>query len=103
MTLFLSLLAAISFTFGGVFMKLSDGFNRPFPSFAVFGLFALGAGLQTLVTQKNELAVSYIVILGLEAILALTLGMFIFREGLSALKVIGFVLVVSGVGFLRSA
>ena len=67
MTLFLSLCAAASFTFGGVCMKFSEGFTRPFPSFAVFGLFALGAGLQTMVTSKSELAVSYIVILGLEA------------------------------------
>ena len=103
MTLLLSLFAAASFTFGGVCMKLSDGFSKPLPTIALFGLFFLGASLQTLVTQKNELAISYIVILGLEAVLALAFGIFIFREGLSALKILGFLLVVSGVGFLRSA
>jgi small multidrug resistance pump len=103
MTLLLSLCAAASYTFGGVCMKLSDGFTRPIPSIALFGLFFLGAGLQTLVTQKNELAISYIVVLGLEAVLALAFGVFIFREGLSAFKLIGFALVVCGVGFLRSA
>jgi small multidrug resistance pump len=103
MTLLLSLCAAASYTFGGVCMKLSEGFTRPLPSIALFMLFLLGASLQTLVTQKSELAISYIVVLGLEAVLALAFGIFIFKEGLSAFKIIGFLLIVSGVGFLRSA
>jgi multidrug transporter EmrE-like cation transporter len=103
MTLFLSLCAAAAYTLGGICMKLSDGFNRPWPSIGVFYLFALGAAIQTIVTTKNELAVSYIVVLGLEAVLALAFGIFIFKEGVSVLKIAGFMLVIIGVGCLRSA
>lgn len=103
MTLLLSICAAISYTVGGICMKYSEGFLRPWPSVGVFGLFALGAAIQTMVTMKNELAISYIVVLGLEAVLALAFGTLIFKEGISGIKLLGFVLVVSGVGFLRSA
>lgn len=67
----------------------------------VFGLFALGAAIQTQITLKNELAISYIVVLGLEAVLAF--GTLILKERLTVIKCIGFVLVVSGVGFLRAS
>lgn len=103
MILLLSLCAAVSYTVGGICMKFSDGFSRPWPSVGVFYLFALGAAIQTYVTTRGELAVSYIVVLGLEAILALAFGIFIFKEGLSMIKIFGFALVVAGVGFLRSA
>ncbi len=103
MILLLSLCAAIAYTIGGVCMKYSDGFTQPWPSVGVFYLFALGAGIQTFVTTRGELAVSYIVVLGLEAILALLFGTFIFKEGISLIKIVGFSLVIAGVGFLRAA
>jgi small multidrug resistance pump len=103
MILLLSFCAAVSYTIGGICMKFSDGFTRPWPSVGVFYLFALGAAIQTFVTTRGELAVSYIVVLGLEAVLALAFGIIIFKEGISPIKLMGFVLVVAGVGFLRSA
>jgi multidrug transporter EmrE-like cation transporter len=63
--------AAIFFAVGGIFMKLSDGLTRLGPTLVVFALFVAGASLQTIAMQREDLAVTYLIVVGLEAILAL--------------------------------
>jgi multidrug transporter EmrE-like cation transporter len=64
------ILAALFFTVGGIFMKLSEGLTKFWPTMIVFALFVTGAALQTLAMKREDLAVSYLVVVGLEAILA---------------------------------
>jgi len=82
-------------------MKLSDGLSRPGPTLLVLGLFCFGASLQTVAMRQGELSVTYIVVLGLEAITALALGLLFLGEGVTALKVVGISLVALGVVVLR--
>jgi small multidrug resistance pump/quaternary ammonium compound-resistance protein SugE len=95
------LAAAIFFTAGGVSMKASAGMTRATPTILLFLFFAVGATFQALALRRAELGVAYLVVLGLEAVLAVVLGAVIFSERLSALKCTGVLTVVLGLVLLH--
>lgn len=66
--------AALAFSIGGYFMKLSNGLTALGPTALVFVLFALGTGLETLAMHNRQMSTTYIVGLGLEVISAFLLG-----------------------------
>ena len=71
----MAVLAALAFTVGGVFMKLSQGFSQPLPSLIVLALFGIGAALTALaIHARGELGPAYLIVLGLEAVLAFLFG-----------------------------
>ena len=76
------LAAAVSFAFGGVVMKYADGLRNPQPTMVVFILFMLGAALQIVAMRDTELSVTYLVVLGLEAVLSFALGLLVFKESM---------------------
>lgn len=94
--------AALSFAIGGIFMQLSDGLSNPIPSLLVYLMFAIGASIQALAMRQSTMGVTYIIVLGLEAVLAILFGILFFKEGYSFLKLIGVVLVTAGFILLRS-
>ena len=51
--------AALFFTVGGIFMKLSEGLTKFWPTVIVFALFVIGTALQTLAMKREDLAVTY--------------------------------------------
>ena len=60
-------LAALLFTVGGVFMKLSEGLTKFWPTvITLFALFLVGAALQTLAMKREDLAVTYLWVVGPE-------------------------------------
>ena len=93
--------AALSFTLGGYFMKYADGFSRLTPSMLVLVLFCLGATLQTFAMRQQEMTSVYIIVLGVEAISAFTLGTLLLGETLTWQKLVGGVVVCVGVMLLR--
>ena len=93
--------AALFFTVGGVFMKLSEGLSRFWPSLLVFLFFVIGAGLQSIAMRKSDLGVTYILVLGLEAALAFSVGVFFFKESSSMTRIGGVLLIVAGIACLR--
>jgi multidrug transporter EmrE-like cation transporter len=99
----LTCLAALSFSVGGYYMKLSAGLTQFRPTVLVFAFFALGACLQTVAMQGQQMAVTYIVVLGFEAITAFSLGVFFLQEGSSVTKLAGVGLVLAGIVLLRSS
>ena len=103
MTMFLSLtvLAAMFFTSGGALMKSSEGLTRLWPSFFCMICFLCGAALQALAMRGNQMSVTYIFILGLEAALALAFGSILFHEPLTVSKLGGTVLILAGMCLLR--
>ena len=72
------ILAALFFTVGGVFMKLSEGLTKFWPTVIVFALFLVGAALQALAMKREDLAVTYLWVVGLESILAFAFGVLLF-------------------------
>jgi multidrug transporter EmrE-like cation transporter len=89
--------AALTFTVGGIFMKLSQGLTQPLPTLAMLALFAVGAALLTLsIEARGALGPAYLVVLGLEAVLAFAFGAMLFGEGASAARFLGLALLVAG-------
>jgi multidrug transporter EmrE-like cation transporter len=101
MNLLLSVLAAGAYTVGGLFMRKAEGFAHARPAAMVFGCFCVGAALQTMAMRRSELSINYILVLGLEAALALLLGIGWLGEALSPRKLAGLALILAGVMSLR--
>jgi multidrug transporter EmrE-like cation transporter len=97
------ILAALFFTVGGVFMKLSDGLTKFWPTLIVFALFVIGAALQTLAMKREDLAVTYLLVVGLESILAFLFGVLVFSESCTPVRIAGVLLITGGIVSLRSA
>ena len=98
----LTLLAALSFSVGGYFMKLSAGLTNFQPTALMFAFFGVGAVLQTVAMNREEMSITYIVVLGFEAISALCLSVFVLKEGSSITKLAGVGLVLVGIVILRA-
>jgi multidrug transporter EmrE-like cation transporter len=103
MYLFTIILAALLFSGGGYFMKLSEGMTRTVPTVTFMLMFLLGAIMQTVALEKTQLSVTYVVVLGIEAVTAFLLGIFMLGEGTSPLKLGGTALILVGIIALRLA
>ncbi len=98
----MAVMAALAFTVGGIFMKLSQGFTQPLPTLVVLGLFAVGAALTALAIHvRGELGAAYLIVLGLEAVLAFAFGAALFGEHPNVGRVLGLALLVSGMILLE--
>ena len=101
-SLLLAVLSAVCFATGGVFMKHSDGLTKLVPTLAVFASFIVGAAFNILLMKREDLGVTYVFVLGLEAVLAFALGVWLFKEPLLPPRIIGVALIVIGILFLKS-
>jgi small multidrug resistance pump len=101
MFLALTCLAAIFFSIGGYFMKASAGLTEFRPTMLVFTFFIVGASLQTVAMRGQQMIITYVVVLGLEAISAYSLGVFFLKEGSSLARLAGVALVLAGIVVLR--
>ena len=96
------ILASVCFAAGGLFMKLSDGLSRAWPAAGVYIFFIAGATLQTLGMRHSDLGVSYIVVLGLEAVITLLISVWYLHETSSFSRIAAVALVVIGIAWLRN-
>lgn len=101
MVLLLFLLAAVLYSVGGLFMKASSGLTRFAPSLAMFLLFCAAAACQAIGMRQREMASAYVVVLGLEAIVAVGLGYLVLGERLSGMKLAAMVVILTGVVMLE--
>jgi multidrug transporter EmrE-like cation transporter len=101
MNMLLSIVAAVAFALGGVCMKYSEGLARPVPTALLFALFSAGAAAQTLAMRQAEMGATYILVLGLESILAFTLGVLVFKEPATPARILAVLLVTAGIVLLR--
>lgn len=101
MYLFLTVLAAFSFSIGGVFMKLAAGLTRPAASLALFACFVTGAACQTLAMKYADMGVAYLFVLGLEALVAFLLSVLWLHEPFSGTRVAAVILIVAGIVLLH--
>jgi len=97
----LLVMAALSYTCGGVFMKYSQGLTRLLPSMAIGIFFLAGAACQALAMRRQDMSVSYIVVLGLESVLAFVFGRVFFGESVSLSRIVALILITFGIALLR--
>jgi len=95
------LLASTVYGVGGLFMKLSAGLSRPAFTAAFLALFVVGALLQGSAMRETDLGVSYIFVLGVEAIVTMGLSVAYLHERCPPSRLAAVVLVVAGIAWLR--
>jgi quaternary ammonium compound-resistance protein SugE len=93
--------ASLCFATSGVAMKFSDGLTRPLPSMLLGLLVLVGATFQTFVMRYAGLGTTYLMVLGLEAVIATVLGIVFFHESFSLSRVLAIGFIVVGVAWLH--
>ena len=83
-------------------MKYSAGLTRLAPSILVFVLFCAGAAAQALAMRRAEMSATYILVLGLESVLAFGMGVAVFSEPATPVRILAVALVTVGVLLLRA-
>jgi len=96
-----AVLAALCFAVGGYFTKLSQGLTARGPTVTMFALFLAGSALQAVAMRNESMAVTYVVVLGLEAVTAWLLSVLWLQETASAVRFGGIALVVAGIILLK--
>lgn len=86
---------------GTMSMKLSEGFTRPLYSALVTVFYALSIAGLTLVLKRIEVSVAYAVWSGLGTAFIAMIGVSVFGEALTVVKVVALVLIVVGVVMLN--
>jgi small multidrug resistance pump len=94
-------LAAALYVAGGALMKASRGLTRLLPTVALVMVFSAGALVQAKAMRHQQLGSSYVVVLGLEALLAVVAGSIFFGEHLTMRIFAGVMLVALGIVLLR--
>ena len=84
-------------------MKHADGLRHAGATAGFLALFALGAIVQSEAMRGEGLAVTYVIVLGLEAAFAMAFGQLVFGETMTGMKACAIGLVVFGVALLRAA
>jgi small multidrug resistance pump len=94
---YLLLLAIIFEICGTTCMKLSQGFSKLLPSILIFVFYAISFFFLTLALKGIDVSISYAIWAGLGTALITVIGIFWFKEPVSALKIISLIVVVAGV------
>ena len=102
-TLSLYSLAAALYVAGGALMKASRGLTRILPTVGLVVFFAAGALVQAKAMRQQQMGSSYVVVLGLEALLAVAAGSVFFGEHVTTKMLAGVIFVVIGIVMLRLA
>lgn len=84
-----------------VSLKLSDGFTRPAPSVVVVAGYALSFYALSISLRTIPLGVVYAIWSGVGTAAIVVIGLFLFRETLDVVKVVGIGLIIAGVVMLN--
>ena len=82
-------------------MKMSQGFTRTLPSVLLFVFYGVSFALMTVAVKKIDVSVSYAIWSGVGTATIALIGVFWFRETLTATQVASIVLIILGVIALR--
>jgi len=92
------LFIAIAFEVGGTTsMKLSRGFTRLLPTVLMFAFYGTGLTLMNLVLRRMDLSLVYAVWSGLGTAAIALIGMVIFNEPATAIRIGSIILIILGV------
>jgi len=96
------LAAAITLEIAGTTsMKLSQGFTRVLPSVLLYVFYTLSFALMTVAVKRIDVSVSYAIWSGVGTAAIALIGVFAFRETLTAVQIGSIVLIIVGVLGLR--
>jgi multidrug transporter EmrE-like cation transporter len=95
------LLSSVAFSVGGAFMKPSNGLTQVGPSVVVVACFVLGAVLLTQAVGRGSLSTTYVLGLGIEAVVSVALGLAVLGERITSRQAVGVGMIVLGLVAVR--
>lgn len=90
------IIGSLAFSIGGAFMGVSDGFTRFWPSAAIAVCFVVGAVFLARAVNRGGLSTTFVVGLGIEAVLSVGIGLAILGERLTAAQTAGIAIILVG-------
>ena len=103
MAWFLLAMTIVFEVMGTTMMKLSNGFTNLWPSIGVFLCYAVSLAGITLVLRHMDLSVAYAVWSGAGTALTVMIGIYLFREPMTAMKLASLGLIIAGIVGLKLA
>jgi small multidrug resistance pump len=91
------LLAIVLEVAGTTMLKISNGMSRLMPSTLMFALYGLSFAVYAVSLRKIDVSVSYALWSGIGTALIAVVGVLLFKESLSWLKLLSLVLIIGGV------
>ena len=92
--LFAAILCEVS---GTTCMKLSEGFEKLIPSILIFVFYSCSFSLMTLAIKTIEVSVVYAIWSGIGMALISIIGIFVFEESATLMKLVCILLIMAGV------
>ncbi len=93
----LLVLAIILEVMGTTCLKLSDGFTKLLPSVGIFVFYALSFGALAFTLKEADISIAYTVWAGLGTALIAVIGVALFQEPITALKIASIAVIILGV------
>lgn len=87
---------SLAFSIGGAFMGISNGFTRFWPSAAIAVCFVIGAVFLARAVNRGGLSTTFVVGLGIEAVLSVGIGLALLGERLTAVQTAGIAIILVG-------
>jgi quaternary ammonium compound-resistance protein SugE len=84
-------------------MKASDGFSRPLPTVLMLICMVVSMVLLTWSLKELPIGTAYMVWTGIGAVGAFVLGIFLFGESVTPLRIIAATIIVSGIALMKFA
>jgi multidrug transporter EmrE-like cation transporter len=95
------IIGSVAFSIGGAFMRLSEGFTRLWPSVIVATCFVVGAGFLAKAVNRGGLSTTYVIGLGLEALISVGIGLALLGERLTVAQTAGIAIILVGLATLK--
>ena len=95
------IIGSVAFSVGGAFMRLSEGFTRLWPSVIVATCFVVGAGFLAKAVNRGGLSTTYVIGLGLEALISVGIGLALLGERLTVSQTAGVAIILVGLATLK--
>jgi len=89
-------LAIILEVIGTVSMKLSQGFTRLIPTIGMFVMYGFSLAAMNMALKQIDMSIVYAVWSGLGTAMITAIGIFWFREPVTALKLVSIMLIILG-------
>ena len=90
------IIGSLAFSIGGAFMGISDGFTKFWPSVVIAACFVVGAGFLAKAVNRDGLSTTFVIGLGIEAVLTVGIGLALLGERLTAAQTAGIAIILVG-------
>jgi multidrug transporter EmrE-like cation transporter len=95
------IIGSLAFSVGGAFMGVSDGFTKFWPSVIIAACFVVGAGFLARAVNRGGLSTTFVVGLGIEAVISVGIGLALLGERLTASQATGIAIILVGLVTLK--